>query len=91
MYEGVGVHGEMDDEMIFESIVGIDLLLDDTLKGLGHFSPKIIIFSGFPALLKRSVETVFINHVYPVPTGSYGTSWKSRRGFVVATLTPPVG
>lgn len=28
VYEGVGVHGEMDGEMIFESIVGIDLLLD---------------------------------------------------------------
>ena len=28
MCEGVGVHDEMDGEMIFESIVGIDLLLD---------------------------------------------------------------
>ena len=73
MCEGVGSHGEMDGGMIIESIVSLDLTLDGASEGLGHFSPKIIVFSGIPVLLKCGVEPLFVDHVFPIPTCAYGS------------------
>ena len=63
MCEGVGVHGEMDGEMIFESIVGIDLLLDMEERGFDAATPPpvMIVSEEGPCSLESWRERNFKN------------------------------
>ena len=84
MREGVGLHGEMDGGMRRENVVGLDLSFNGSLKGTGHFSPKIVVLGDIMVLLKRGFE-----HVSPVASCTHRTQLKIEERTFFAT-PPPV-
>ena len=89
MREGVGLHGEMDGGKRRKSVIGLDLSFNGSLKGMGQFSPKIVVLGGIPVLLKRGFEALFVENISPVTSGAYRTQLKiEERPFFA--IPPPV-
>jgi len=68
--ESVGLHGEMDGGMRCEGVIAGNLTFDGPSKGIGDFTPEIILASRVAMLLEDGIEALSVDNIFPIPTSA---------------------